>query len=187
MKGYIIYMDIWDYLDDEKPDERSLIDNEQRILVSLGHEDLSVFARVYVNKDDPLYELSKSIKPIDGFEDFMIHGQPNLVEHETNNGQWVQYTPQDFADFLIEEKDEYHGGNIRLLSCKSGMLDDGFAQKLANIMGVKVMAPTQTLWVNKDGDMFIADSEVLADLWGSGEDVKQTGAWKIFAPKKDGE
>lgn len=58
-----------------------------KILVNLGCEDLTAFARVYVNKDNPLYELSKSIKPIEGFEDFMIHGQPNLVEHETNNGQ----------------------------------------------------------------------------------------------------
>ena len=67
------------------------------------------------------------------------------------------------------------------------MLDDGFAQQLANIMGVKVMAPTQTLWVNKEGEMFIADSEVLADLWDSGVDVRPTGAWKVFAPQKVGE
>ena len=48
-------------------------------------------------------------------------------------------------------------------------------------------APTQTLWVNKDGETFIADSEILADLWGNGEDVKPTGAWKIFVPQKEGE
>lgn len=170
------------------PDEAKIpIENTQKILVALGREELSAFARIYVNKDDPLYELSKSIRPIEGFEDFMIHGQPHLVEHETTNGQWMQYSPQDFADFLREDRAEYHGGNIRLLSCKSGMLEDGFAQQLANIMGVKVMAPTQTLWINKNGDMFIADSEVLADLWDNGEDVRPTGAWKIFAPQKEGE
>lgn len=48
------------------------------------------------------------------------------------------------------------------------------------------MAPTQTLWINKNGDMFIADSATLADLWESGENVKQTGVWKIFTPKKEG-
>ena len=49
------------------------------------------------------------------------------------------------------------------------------------------MAPTQTLWVNKNGDMFIADSAVLADLWDSDEDVHQTGAWKVLGPQKEGE
>ncbi len=206
-------MDLWDDIDDSRRDDNKnietdfrdteaelrnsttqlheeskiVIEKAQKILVALGREDLSAFARIYVNKDDPLYELSKSIKPIEGFEDFMIHGQPHLVEHETTNGQWIQYSPQDFADFLREDRSEYHGGNIRLLSCKSGMFDDGFAQQLANIMGVKVMAPTQTLWVNKDGEMFIADSEILADLWDGGEDVRQTGAWKVFAPQKEGE
>jgi hypothetical protein len=194
-------MDWDDLFDDERYDEEELrnsstqlqdnvkltTEKAQNILVALGRDELSAFARIYVNKNDPLYELSKSIKPIEGFEDFMIHGQPNLVEHETTNGQWLQYSAQDFADFLLEDRNEYHGGNIRLLSCKSGMFDDGFAQQLANIMGVKVMAPTQTLWVNKDGEMFIADSEVLADLWDNGENVRQTGAWKVFAPQKEGE
>lgn len=123
----------------------------------------------------------------EGFEDFMIHGQPNLVEHRANNGQWVQYTPQDFADLLREDTAGYHGGDIRLLSCKSGMLDDGFAQQLVNIMGVKVMAPTQTLWIRENGDMFIDDNEVLANLWENGENIQQRGVWKVFAPQKEGE
>lgn len=108
-----------------------------------------------------------------------------ILIDEYKHGQWIQLTPEDYAESLRLDK-EYHGGNIRLLSCKSGMLDDGFAQKLSNILGVKVMAPTQTLWINKNGDMFIADSATLADLWESGENVKQTGVWKIFTPKKEG-
>lgn len=159
-------------------------DND-RLLTKLGKDELLSYARQYINKTDPLYESANSIKPLEGFEDFLIHGQPNLVEYETTNGQWIQLTPEDYAESLRLDK-EYHGGNIRLLSCKSGMLDDGFAQKLSNILGVKVMAPTQTLWINKNGDMFIADSATLADLWESGENVKQTGVWKIFTPKKEG-
>ena len=164
-----------------------LYNNKEKMLVKLEKSNnLSAYARQYINKSDQLYELANSIKPIDGFEDFIIHGQPHIVEYETNLGEWIQLTPKDFADSLSLDK-EYHGGNIRLLSCKSGMLDDGFAQQLANIMGVKVMAPTETLWVNRFGELFIADSEVLADLWDSGEDVRPTGAWKIFAPQKEGD
>lgn len=154
-----------------------------KIIFKLEKEDLSAYARQYVNKSDPLYELASKIKPLNDFEDFLIHGQPNLVEYETTNGQWIQLTAEDYAEALKQDE-EYHGGNIRLLACKSGMLNDGFAQQLANIMNVKVIAPTQTLWIRADGEMFISDSEILADMWNDGEKVIETGAWKVFIPQK---
>lgn len=112
------------------------IRNSSKIIFKLEKEDLSAYARQYVNKSDPLYELASKIKPLNDFEDFLIHGQPNLVEYETTNGQWIQLTAEDYAEALKQDE-EYHGGNIRLLACKSGMLNDGFAQQLANIMNVK--------------------------------------------------
>lgn len=63
------------------------------------------------------------------------------------------------------------------------MLENGFAQQLANIMKVNVIAPTETLWVKEDGDMLITDNEILADLWSQGEKVHQTGVWKFFKPQ----
>lgn len=184
-------MDLWDEvsekIENREDEKRSNLKNTRTLLLKLGREDLIAFSRIYVNKNDPFYELLKSIKPIKGFEDFMIHGQPNLVEYETTNGQWIQYTPQDFADFLREDKNGYTGGNIRLLACKSGMLDNGFAQQLANIMNVNVIAPTQTLWIKQNGEMFIDDNMILAELWDKGEKVKQKGAWKLFTPQQKGD
>ena len=152
-------------------------------LIRLEKDDLSVLARAYVNKDDQLFRYAESIKPIEGFEDFVIHGKPNLVEYETTNGQWIALTPRDFADALRNDP-KYLGGNIRLLSCKSGMLDNGFAQKIADILDVEVIAPTETLWVKENGEMFIANSRVLAEAWANGDKVVETGAWKHFSPKR---
>lgn len=44
-----------------------------------------MLAKQYVSKDDKLYKLANNIKPIDGYDDFLIHGQPNLVEYESKN------------------------------------------------------------------------------------------------------
>ena len=66
-------------------------------IIKLEKEDLSAYARQYVNKSDLLYQLASNIAPIDGFEDFLIHGQPDVVEYESTNGQWIQLTPEEFA------------------------------------------------------------------------------------------
>ena len=158
-------------------------DLSTKSLLKLERDDLFAFSRKYLNKSDPLYKLVENVKPEDGYEDFVIHGQPDFVEYETTNGQWIQLTASEYAEALQNDI-EYHGGNIRLLAYKSGMLNDGFAQQLANILHVKVKAPTQTLWINENGDTFITDSQILADMWDSGETVKATGIWKVFLPRE---
>ena len=56
---------------------------------------------------------------------------------------------------VIEHDDKYHGEKVRLLSCSTGAVDDGFAQDLANALGVEVEAPTDVLLVYPDGRMKI--------------------------------
>ena len=188
-------MDLWETIDDpqneDKKDPDELQETTQSMiggsnpgnLLKMSREDLGVLARAYMNRDDLCFPIASKIEPKPGFEDFLIHGQPNKVEHQTVNGQWVEYSPQDFAD-IIRNDPEYHGGNIRLLACQSGRLDGGFAQQLADIMQVQVLAPTEILWLSKDGDTFLSDSAVLAELWEQGEKVIETGRWKLFLPRK---
>lgn len=40
---------------------------------------------------------------------------------------------------------------VRLLSCSTGSVDDGFAQQLANALGVEVEAPSDVLIVAPNG------------------------------------
>jgi len=63
----------------------------------------------------------------------------------------------------------YAGGPIRLLSCGSGSAPNGFAQNLANKMGVEVMAPSDTIWAFPNGKLVIGPNQ-----------FSNTGCWNIF-------
>lgn len=58
-----------------------------------------------------------------------------------------------------------------VLSCGTGSTPNGFAQNLANKMGVEVMAPSDTIWA------FPADKLTIGPKWYS-----NTGRWNTFMP-----
>lgn len=151
-------------------------------------EGLESLSRIYVNHEDKLYRYLQKVDPIEGYEDFAIHGVPGkpLVEMDTNTGISTQYTAQEFADMLRQDP-SYGGGKIRLLSCGAGSDSTGFAQELANYLRQDVMAPTETLWVAENGELFISDNDILAEMWyNNGEidnTIKQTGKMKVFSPE----
>lgn len=64
------------------------------------------------------------------------------------------------------------GQPIRLLSCSTGGVDDGFAQNLANKLGVDVLAPTDLLWVRPNGSFTIGPFDLI-----------NSGQLKLYAPK----
>ena len=57
-----------------------------------------------------------------------------------------------FADILKDDPN-YHGGDIRLISCEAGAEDGFAAQNLANYLGVNVLAPSDVVIVYPDGTM----------------------------------
>lgn len=57
---------------------------------------------------------------------------------------------------IIRHNDKYNGEKIRLLSCDTGGKEDGFAQQLANALGVEVEAPNNKLYVYPDGTYRVA-------------------------------
>ena len=65
------------------------------------------------------------------------------------------------------------GFPIRLISCKTGKNVDGFAQNLANKLGRKVIAPSDTVWIHPSGKMTIGPNA-----------RSNTGKWVSFGPKK---
>ena len=120
--------------------------------------DLIPLARNYVNHTDRLFENLKHVKPVEGYEDFGVHGDPenSVVTYQTNNGVNTQYSGREFAG-VIKSDPSYHGENVRLLSCGAGSESSGFAQELANALKRYVMAPTETLWVGENGQIFISN------------------------------
>ena len=132
---------------------------------------------VYVGKGkgEELARAAKSIKPESGYTDVVIHGTPNNVAI-MHNGKWAYLDQRRLTTMLKHDKEFSKNKAIRLISCSTGADTAGFAQNLANKLGVKVKAPSDTLWVFPGGKMTIGPNQ-----------FKNTGHWVIYKPYKKGE
>ena len=108
------------------------------------------------------------VKSEDGFYDVAMHGGDTSVEFFG--------TPIDAYTLsqIIRQREDYISGTaIRLLSCSTGNIDntgDCVAQLVANELGVHVIAPTDTLYVDQNGGITIGK--------------RNTGKMKEFYPRK---
>ena len=110
--------------------------------------------------------------PIDGYTDVIIHGAPPNKVGVLHNGEWIYLDQRSLANFLRQDAG-YTGGPIRLLSCGTGSSPTGFAQNLANKIGVEVMAPSDTIWAFPSGKLTIGP-----------DSFTNTGQWNTFLPGK---
>ena len=145
---------------------------------------------IFLNPNEKLFRYAPKVKKLKGFEDFTCHATPDVFQidlvGEGNPADFIDLSPEEYAERIKNSKG-YHGGDIRIISCSAGAKDDGAAQRLADALGVRVLAPTETVNMDEDGLMFLSDNDVLADMWYESEDkskYKETGYWKIFEPKK---
>lgn len=56
---------------------------------------------------------------------------------------------------MIKNNPQYNGQPIRLLSCNTGKLPDGFAKNLVNKLGTNVSAPNDIIWTYLNGKLTI--------------------------------
>lgn len=94
----------------------------------------------------------KDIDP-DGLYDVVGHGTPYKIKFGDGDNDY--YTPRELARILRHRKD-YKRNGIRLLSCNTGSVPEGFAQHLANKLGVTVWAPNYLVWAYPSGRHIIA-------------------------------
>ncbi len=106
--------------------------------------------------------------PEEGFFDVFIHGDPGKVFYGSR-----ELDAKHLADWIYLHP-EWGGKNIRLFSCETGLLDNGFAQQLSRELGVTVRAPTAlaTSPGNLRPDLF----ERVGDKLGAIRDFFPTGA-----------
>jgi RHS repeat-associated protein len=123
-----------------------------------------------VGRGDPLKRAADWVKPQQGAHDVLVHGTPESFQ-VLHNGKVVTIDQRSLATFM--KKSGYSGGDVRLLSCSTGACDAGAAQNLANKLGAKVTAPTDTLWIHRDGTLTIGPNPSV-----------NTGTWRTFAPGK---
>jgi RHS repeat-associated protein len=88
-------------------------------------------------------------KSAKGMLDVAVHGSPRSVSIGDN------VVNHRVLAHLIEHNPEFNRQAIRLLSCETGCLADGFAQNLANKIGVAVYAPDDIIWAYPDGSLSI--------------------------------
>ena len=113
-----------------------------------------------------------------GVYDVVAHGGSTFIL-VTHNGKTLSIDSRTAAK-LIKSKSEYKAGRpIRLLSCDTGSSISGFAQNLANKLGVVVEAPTKTLWAYTNGKYLVAARrKKRPDL----PDLNNRGKFKKFYP-----
>ena len=110
-----------------------------------------------------------AITPIEGYEDIVIHGDAHGFTIKDLDGiETTNYTPRQFAEVLKEDPN-YKGGAIRLVSCEAGKGENCAAQLLANQMNVDVLAPSDIVKVDMDGNLSVGK--------------RNDGRWILFKPR----
>ena len=89
----------------------------------------------------------------DGLYDVVGHGTPYKIKFGDGDNDY--YTPRELVRILKHRKD-YKKNGIRLLSCNTGSLPDGFAQHLANKLNVTVWVPNYLVWAYPSGCHIVA-------------------------------
>lgn len=57
----------------------------------------------------------------------------------------------ELASYLRSRASAWNGEDVRLLVCETGRERDGFAQQLADRLGVTVRAPNELVWISREG------------------------------------
>ncbi len=102
------------------------------------------------------------------------HGNPREVRDPDNRS----ISPKDLADMIRKDPSFENKKAILLLSCETGKKDYlSFAQQLANILGVPVVAPDNYVFFREDGSFYLGSAD------GDLNYIKGTaGNWKTFCP-----
>jgi hypothetical protein len=146
----------------------------------------------FLNNQEKLYRYAANVEPIDNYSDFTCHADPdNFYIDMKGNGReedFIELSAHDFAD-AIKNSRSFTENKIRIISCQAGAKADGAAQKLADELQTAVLAPTEIVNIDENGEMFLCDNDILAEIWytSSKEErtkLKEPGRWVEFTPRR---
>lgn len=130
----------------------------------------------FIVKSEKLYNYSRKIEPIDGYEDIVAHGDQYSLVFKDSNGNETNVSAKEFCD-IIEQAGTYKGGKIRLIACQVGSGDGIIPTYIAQRFNTEVLAPTEIVNVDFEGNMILADDEENARIG------IETGKWILFNAK----
>ena len=119
-------------------------------------------------KGDKLGDAVKWLKPEPGKIDVVVHGGADGF-YVLKDGGYVKVNHRALAAYI--KKNGGAGQDIRLISCGTGDSPTAIAQHLSNKLGVRVTAPTDTVWVHPDGRLTVGKNP-----------TAETGGWNVFEP-----
>ena len=139
-------------------------------------DELLTLSTSFLHRRDKLYERTKLVPKVDGFEDVFGHGDAySLVIKNADNKELGYISAEQVIDWLKQGGD-YQGGDIRLVACSTGKEPAIVPRYLAQELNVSVMAPSEDVNIDFKGNIILADDENDAKMG------VETGEWVIFHP-----
>lgn len=144
------------------------LESQNKLKITEPEEKVPASTR-FLSKSDKLFEYAEKIKPIEGFEDIVVHGDPIGFSFRNSDGVESNVSVKEFAD-IIKNQNINNDKPIRLISCDAGSEGSIAEQGLADMLGVDVLAPTDIAYVDFEGNVTIGDNN--------------TGKWVLFKPRR---
>lgn len=134
----------------------------------------------YMDSTDNFSKYIKNRKDVDvnGYYDIIAHGTSTKIQI-SHRGQKINIDHRT-ASKLFKRDKNYSGQAIKLLSCSTGKLPNGFAQNLANKLNIPVKAPTDYLWATPSGHYRVSAGVIVNGILI--EDKTKKGRFKTFYP-----
>ena len=132
------------------------------------------------NSSDELFERSKHVLPVSGYDDVFIHGNQWGVSVKDADGNDIDIPAEEFIKTLKSLKLE--NDSIRLCACEAGLLDDGFASFVARAINKPVMAPTTLVWIGFPDNDGISEMELYEKDKRGRKNLNKPGRWRVFNP-----
>lgn len=165
----------------ERMEREALTGDVNSGIVKMGTESIIELASHNMhNSSDVIYDRTKHVPPIQGYDDVFIHADPWGVSTKDANGNDIDIPNEGFLRILRSMT--FENDSIRLCACEAGAADDGIASYVAEEMNMPVMASTTHVWIpfpDKDG---ISRMELYADNGTGFPDYNHPGKWRVFNP-----
>lgn len=137
-----------------------------------------VSRRIMLGEIDDALKNAESLNSKGDYYDIVAHGSSTQM-HPKVNGAHKPLSANVVYAMLCKQPD-YHDQPIRLISCWVGLEADGFAQQLANLAGVPVLAATAKILV-------VAGEPCFYDPRDFGEPVRPSDLgpkkWIVYHPQ----
>ncbi len=115
-------------------------------------------------------------------------GVLDVVAHGSSTGIEINGRVVDAADAAnaISGNRQFQGQPIRLLACNTGACSTGFAQQLADALGVNVTAPNKFIWASPGGKLSVSGATPVSGPGGTSvlrPNPNDPGAFVTFRPQ----